>query len=504
MARHESLFSYNITRPYPFRWFTPVVIAGGIVITVLVSFLNVAASGYELIATSSTNPNTTLSDGNWYANWPSWLASTRASCETTTMPLQTGLYTNNTALPYTLVSAWRYDKSRNQISLGSLIYDNNPLLDCNVTSIQIGIESNDRTAGQVAVSQVGATLTANAVCLIERPEGQTYLELATTYDAIPPPSVSSSIFLDTNATNKASLYWGHSVMRLYWADLIRKYYLENVDQGRPFYKAAVTLNRLDDAASKPTTKDDLTDMDFLRVPACWLMPLNSTGISHTNKFCDSNTISELAQGSTNQKPMPSTWGTVSVLGKAMWFTVLADLGRDDDSLPNMLAHPDLLESLTANMTNVNETLGTMWSWGLQSSSRSLVPYAASKDGDSQLGITRSVLATNYVCQLPRLKSTGALIVSVLVADLVLLQAVWKIYVLGVDYFFTSKKEELKYCEGCARNLMDQRDIPLENVKSPGVGGVGYDEYLSVERGGAALLSPSSRHSLLDHGQVVER
>ncbi|KAL1859038.1 hypothetical protein Daus18300_009676 [Diaporthe australafricana] len=504
MVRHESLFSYNITRPYPFRWLTPVVIGGGIVITILISFLNVAASGYELIATSSTNPNATLSDGTWYAKWPSWLASTRASCETTTVPLQAGLYTNNTALPYTLVSAWRFDKSMTQINLGSLLYDNNPLLSCNVSSIEVDIESSDRTAGQVAVSAVGATLTANVVCLIERPEGTTYLGLATTYDPIPPPSVSNSIFLGTNATNKASLYWGHSVMRLYWADVIMKYYLENVNQERPSYKAVVTLTRTDDAISKPATEDDLTDMDFLYVQACWLMLLNSTGISHGNKFCDINTLSELAQGSSSQKPVPSMWGPMSILGKAMWFTVLADLGRDDELLPNILSHPDLLESLTADMANVNETLEGMLRWGLSSRTRSLVPYTASADGDSQLGVAPSVLATNYVCQLPRLKSTWALIVSVLVADLVLLQAIWKIYGLVVDYFFISKKDELRYCQGCSRSLMEQSGIPLEHVKSPGAGGVGYDDYLSVEPGSGALLSPSSRQSLLSHRHVAER
>ena len=57
---YQSLFSYNITRSYPFRWLTPVVIIGGIVATILVSFLNVAATGYELYSLSSADPNATL------------------------------------------------------------------------------------------------------------------------------------------------------------------------------------------------------------------------------------------------------------------------------------------------------------------------------------------------------------------------------------------------------------------------------------------------------------
>lgn len=505
MARHESLFAYGITRPYPYPWFTPVVIVGGLIATALVTFLNVAASGYELAATASSNPNATVSHAVWYSKWPTWLASTQASCAATTMPLQTGLYTNKTALLYTLVSAWRYDKNDNKVNLGSLVYDNNPLTNCNVSTIRVDIESSDRTAGQVAVSLVGATLSADVTCLMERPEGPTYIELTTTYDPIPPTSVQTALFLDANATNKASLYWGHSVTRLYWEDVMMKYYEENLNLSRPYYKAAVTLSRPD--SSEAATTDDLEDMDFLQAQACWLMPLNSTGIRHVDKFCDNNTLSVLAQGITEQKPVPSVWGPMSVLGKAMWFTVLADLGRDDDFMPNMLAHTDLLENLTANMSVVNETIPRLWRWGLlEDEATSLTPFVASQSstGNAELEVSPSVLATNYVCQVPKLKSAGTLIVSILVADLVLLQTIWYFYVLAVDYFFISKTANLRYCEGCAQKGMEQTGVPLEVITPRQKGGMGYDEYLSVDQTEGAVSSLSSRHSLLiqKHGNSV--
>ena len=47
-----SFFSYNISRPYPFKWFTAVVLLGGTLFTVFVSLLNFSADGY--IATSIT------------------------------------------------------------------------------------------------------------------------------------------------------------------------------------------------------------------------------------------------------------------------------------------------------------------------------------------------------------------------------------------------------------------------------------------------------------------
>lgn len=498
MVRNESMFEYNLSRPYPFGWFTPVAIVGGIIAMVLVSFLNLAATGYELVTISSTDPNITISQHMpWFSNWPTWLASTRASCEATSMPLQTGLYTNKTALLYTLVSAWRYDKLGNQMNLGSLLYYNNPMSNCNVSSIQVDIESSDRTASQVAVSHVGAELTATVVCLLDRPEGPTHIELVTTYDPIPPLSLTTSIFLDVNATNKASLYWGHSALRLYWTDVMMKYFEDNVHLEQPSSKTTVTLTRLH--GSLPATADNLKDMDFLRASACWLMPLNSTGIQYNDKFCDSNTLSVLAKGTTQQKPVPSVWQPMSVLGKAMWFAVLADLGRDDDFMPNILSHPDLLESLTANMSVVNETIPPTWRWGLSSSETSLAPFVTTQSAtnNTELQIHPSVLATNYVCQIPSLKSTGTLIVSILVADLVLLQAIWKIFNLAVDYFFISKKAELRYCEGCARHVLRQTEIPLGDVNPQRESDIGYDEYLSV--GGEVVTpSPSPSHRLLDH------
>lgn len=44
----SSMFDYSISRPYPFRWFTPVVIVGGAIALVLFSFLNLVSTGYYL------------------------------------------------------------------------------------------------------------------------------------------------------------------------------------------------------------------------------------------------------------------------------------------------------------------------------------------------------------------------------------------------------------------------------------------------------------------------
>jgi hypothetical protein len=63
---HESYFNYNVTRPYPYKWFTWAVVLGGIAATVLFSVLNLAANGYQLEVVYTTDPNGTLSEIQWF------------------------------------------------------------------------------------------------------------------------------------------------------------------------------------------------------------------------------------------------------------------------------------------------------------------------------------------------------------------------------------------------------------------------------------------------------
>lgn len=61
---HKSWFSYNVTKPYPFRWFTPVAFLGGVFLATLFSIVNLAGNGYQLKSVYTTDPNTTSSAQN--------------------------------------------------------------------------------------------------------------------------------------------------------------------------------------------------------------------------------------------------------------------------------------------------------------------------------------------------------------------------------------------------------------------------------------------------------
>jgi hypothetical protein len=68
---HESIFTYPLSRPYPFRWYTPAVIVGTLCLLALFSYLNVAMSGYELVLQTTFDPNATIAQHS-LKSWPSW------------------------------------------------------------------------------------------------------------------------------------------------------------------------------------------------------------------------------------------------------------------------------------------------------------------------------------------------------------------------------------------------------------------------------------------------
>jgi hypothetical protein len=450
---HQSFFSYNITRPYPFRWFTPFVIVGGIIAVVLVSFLNVAANGYELYAIATPNPNATLSNTSWFQKWPSFIFSTNAKCDTATIPLQTRVYTNNTALPYTLSSVWTLDENGRKNISGSLVYNNQPLHRCNMSSeISFDINVDARTGGQMAVMPVGAIISAGVNCAIETNQGRTYFNLVASYDPVPPASEPYSSFLSGNKTSKATLYWGESLMRIYWSNLLMEFFNANVDLEVPWYNGVVSVKR--NLTTPIATVQEIQSNDFFHI-SCYFNKINETGIDHYDSPClpPNNDISSLS----NPKLafMPGIWPAIDILGKATYYTALADLGRDNSSGPNPLADPVLLADLTKNLTQVaNATIfsGSRFDWGIGSIANS--SFDPSQAGNISLGISPAVLATNYMCQVPKLKTGGSLFVSVLVADLVLLQALWMICKLVVDIFWIEKRPEWRRCEGCAGGVKD--------------------------------------------------
>lgn len=84
----------------------------------------------------------------------------------------------------------------------------------------------------------------------------------------------------------------------------------------------------------------------------------------------------------------------------------------------------------SNVTAINET------------------YPLFKDVTGPLGTQPAFVFGQYACSVPVQKNIGTLLVAVLLADLVFLQAVWKLFNLIVGCFVTRADEHAAWCAGC--------------------------------------------------------
>lgn len=70
------------------------------------------------------------------------------------------------------------------------------------------------------------------------------------------------------------------------------------------------------------------------------------------------------------------------------------------------------------------------------------------------------LSTQYLCNVPKMKSTASLIFSVVVADLVFLQALWTLLNWAVTAHLQRVNSEAMYCAGCAKAISTASPEPL--------------------------------------------
>ena len=139
---------------------------------------------------------------------------------------------------------------------------------------------------------------------------------------------------------------------------------------------------------------------------------------------------------------PNIWIQGESLAKSTYSTILADLGQFS-SKTNILTDARLLQYFPSNFSlalkhTANARPGPVTQ-----------DYDTLKAAPGPLGIRSSVISTTYICQVPRLKSSGTLFIAVLVAELVFLQAAWKIFTLMTGWLFLAKNQGYNECEGCA-------------------------------------------------------
>ena len=201
---------------------------------------------------------------------------------------------------------------------------------------------------------------------------------------------------------------------------------------RRFSTCFVTYQTIDDGYapdfSRSATTDaiqDIIDLAFWDVDYRWLTNTDiaaedetwgGSGVEVLTPPSDNHTVSDLASNNA----APNIWLASDSLAKSFYSTILTDLGQTT-TVPNILLNATTLQYFTQNFTSMQNNTPNAQPGPARDS------YEALKDQTGPLNTSTAVISTRYLCQVPRRKSTGTLFVSILVADLVFMQALWKIF-----------------------------------------------------------------------------
>jgi len=152
---------------------------------------------------------------------------------------------------------------------------------------------------------------------------------------------------------------------------------------------------------------------------------------------------------------PKVWLYIDGLAKAAASTTLADLGQNGPGI-DMLDDAATLQSFTSRFKkdfwHKNDSYVLIWENAKPG--RAQDDYDALKDTTGPLGISPSVISAQYICSVPRRKSTGDLIISILVADLVFLQLSWTLFTMIIGWTALRRVPQTECCEGCSRPVED--------------------------------------------------
>lgn len=414
-----------IRRNYPYRSFTLFVTILGLAFLALFSFINLASSGFSLVVEYTTDPNITVT------GVPKIFASKmKPSCQPSPIDGQTKIATTNNALFYTVTSV---QSEGNRTLLPSLIYLNNPLESCNVTQVAIYMEHSDaRTAAQLAVSGWGITILGKSTCRVELNGGPVIVNTTAQWDPYPASITTFSgytTFLGRDKDARASLYWGESLLANHRVHLNNE--MDGIPNNQSKYEITFTVR---------DSHRNITDLSFFSVDARSIaFGVQEDGSPfRTIVFVDDKrTVGSLISGGD------MLFLAADNLVKSFLSVILTDLGQIAAE-QNILRDASLLQHFTSNFSQILTLHDTRGSGPI------LEDYNTLKDTTGPLVVNPSTLAVNHLCNVPQRKPWSELVVSILIADLVFMRALWSIFTLATSSWVKSKDKTGNWCEGCVK------------------------------------------------------
>ncbi|KAF4833896.1 hypothetical protein CGCTS75_v003527 [Colletotrichum tropicale] len=251
---HSSWFEYPITRPYPFRWFTPAAILGGLILAVVFTLVNFSSNGFYLKTIYTKSLNTTE-------------ASFTSS----------SFFTSNLGFNYKVksIKPRQTDNARlvpHLANLPAIGYRNTTLEDCHLDTLKINLIKSDNTQGPSWWLSWGhSTVAASLRCIIISDSGLVDVTIDAEYSGESDATIHDYV-LDDYET-RSSICWGSRLSNAYLGVILTATSQVVVTRDSHYLTSA----QLSFTAN--TTAKDIRSNSFFNLQS-WLA-FSSAGISHS-------------------------------------------------------------------------------------------------------------------------------------------------------------------------------------------------------------------------------
>jgi hypothetical protein len=495
---HTSFFSYDLSRSYPFRWFTPVTILGGILFTVLFSIVNVASNGYQLRTIYTTDPNVTLSERHWFTKAPwSWTSRLQPTCESQNIQPGTQFFTNKLGLTYSLSRIWTGPSLTEATStFPALTYLNNPLENCQVDYVTLEMQrASEASTPSAWWVWDASTASATGHCTVATDSGYVNASFSTAY---PARTRGFEYVLEANYTEAASIWWGTRLSNAYWQSGLwamastnwTDAYFEESSSSVNWDTANIMFN-VEDTSSIQSPSMFSIDYYFLDARG---------GIANVQ-------LPQVSQYYNNESiPISAIMTEGQGFAKAFYSLMLVDLGQS--TLSNLLLDEDNLQYALQAQTDIFRKNDNVWlpqtsqfsnlcgcdattaaevvrsqrcgdcdnfnrlrapndTYSNGSFYRMDGAYDLFKDQMGPLNTSQATIYSQYACSVPVRRGNGTVALAVILADLVLLSTVWKLYNLIAGWYL---RRQDPLADACPRCLEMGDVLPLSDTKGSGFGG----------------------------------
>jgi hypothetical protein len=278
------------------------------------------------------------------------------------------------------------------------------------------------------------------------------VNITTTYDSFPN---EFDAFVELDSWNQASIWWGAILLSM-WFEALRAQMAHMRDPDASYDWGDITLT------FDPTA--NIESMDFISYVGTFGM---SNGTVHWLSPDEVPFSFNPLSTWNNSQIQPYLSQQIDGFAKAFYSTILVDLGQTNGS--NVLNDPKALQYYLAAPFDVDRLIDGVHSYTVDFIGHSPVLASAAysnlttSNSTGRLGVKPATIYSEFLCQVPRKKGAGSLIVSITVSDLVFLQTLWRLYCWVAGWLLTKTDSDAMMCQGCLQQ--QRRNGPYELVRT---------------------------------------